>query len=120
MPTRPARICAKAGCCRKTRARFCDRHAPAEEAKAKASAWGGDKPSASQRGYGSRWRTIRKMILARDPFCAVCSRNPSRDVDHIVPKYKGGTDDPSNLQGLCSWCHDRKAAREGQEASRNR
>lgn len=30
------------------------------------------------------------------------------DVDHIVPKSKGGTNDPSNLQLLCPNCHKGK------------
>jgi len=28
--------------------------------------------------------------------------------DHILPKFKGGTDDPSNIQLLCANCHEDK------------
>ncbi|MDR5776940.1 MULTISPECIES: HNH endonuclease signature motif containing protein [unclassified Caballeronia] len=27
-------------------------------------------------------------------------------VDHIIPLAQGGTDDESNLRGLCTACHD--------------
>lgn len=36
-------------------------------------------------------------------------------VDHIVGKAKGGTDDPDNLQSLCSPCHDAKSEREAKD-----
>lgn len=28
-----------------------------------------------------------------------------RDQDHIIPRWKGGTDDPSNIQYVCQNCH---------------
>jgi 5-methylcytosine-specific restriction endonuclease McrA len=37
-------------------------------------------------------------------------RAPSTDVDHIVPKEQGGTDDEENLQGACHACHSWKTA----------
>lgn len=63
--------------------------------------------TAAQRGYGTDWRKLRREILRRDPVCRMqgCSRQSSH-VDHIVPRRKGGTDDPSNLQGLCGSCHN--------------
>jgi 5-methylcytosine-specific restriction endonuclease McrA len=33
-----------------------------------------------------------------------------QQVDHIITKARGGTDDPSNLQALCRECHSRKTA----------
>lgn len=30
------------------------------------------------------------------------------EVDHVVPLFKGGADDESNLQSLCRECHDTK------------
>ena len=48
------------------------------------------------------------MVLERDPICRGCGRAPSVHVDHVLPRAQGGTDDPSNLQGLCTPCHSRK------------
>jgi hypothetical protein len=51
------------------------------------------------------------QILARDNFtCRTCGRSAQKDgvvlhVDHIKPRSKGGTDDPSNLQTLCLKCN---------------
>lgn len=40
-----------------------------------------------------------------------CGR-PTDEVDHILPKSQGGTDDRMNLQGLCRHCHSAKTMRE--------
>jgi len=37
---------------------------------------------------------------------------PATEVDHIIPKAKGGTDDMSNLQAINKECHKKKTARE--------
>ena len=45
---------------------------------------------------------------------AACQNNPgyeNMEVDHIVPKSKGGTDHKSNLQLLCSGCNKKKGNR---------
>lgn len=34
------------------------------------------------------------------------------DVDHIVPREQGGSDQWSNLQALCHSCHSKKTATE--------
>ncbi|MGH8592341.1 MAG: HNH endonuclease [Gammaproteobacteria bacterium] len=66
--------------------------------------------SSTQQGYGGRWRKLRLLVLARDPICHACKRNPSSDADHILPRAKGGSDTLDNLQGLCHACHARKTA----------
>jgi 5-methylcytosine-specific restriction protein A len=66
--------------------------------------------SSSERGYGAEWRKLRAAILRRDPWCTDCGQEKSTEVDHVVPKSEGGTDDPRNLRGMCKSCHSRKTA----------
>jgi 5-methylcytosine-specific restriction enzyme A len=61
-----------------------------------------------QRGYGTEWRKISQTYLAAHPWCKCGQR--ARHTDHIVPRRAGGTDEESNLQGLCHSCHSRKTA----------
>lgn len=71
--------------------------------------------TASARGYGANWRTLRAVIIARDPTCTirvVCMGDPSTDADHIVARSAGGTDDPRNLRGACHRCHSHKTVTE--------
>lgn len=64
-------------------------------------------------GYSSqRWRKLRAIILAQQPLCVECDKIATV-VDHIVSVRSGG--DPwslSNLQSMCSRCHDSKSGRE--------
>jgi len=69
------------------------------------------RPSAHARGYGRAWGRLRAWVLARRPLCAVCG-GPATDVDHIIPRERGGLDSPTNLQGLCHSHHSQKTARE--------
>jgi len=39
---------------------------------------------------------------------------PAKEVDHIKPKFEGGTDDPKNLQAICRDCHKAKTKAEGE------
>lgn len=55
---------------------------------------------------------LRAWVL-RDQRCAMCGRTPSEDsvrlhVDHKIPQAWGGTNDPENLQALCSECNEGK------------
>ena len=60
----------------------------------------------------------RLMVLRRDPLCVTCRAagyvpvNAATQADHIKPVAEGGTNELSNLQGLCRSCHSRKTARE--------
>lgn len=75
------------------------------------------KPAAArERLRGRPWARIRSRIMSRDPLCVACLRvdrvRATAEVDHIVPVEKGGSDDDSNLQGLCHGCHAEKTASE--------
>lgn len=70
------------------------------------------RATAAQRGYNARWRRLRRVHLARQPFCARCLERGRTTlatvVDHVIP-HRGDSAllyDPENLQSLCSPCHD--------------
>lgn len=77
-----------------------------------------NRPTAAGRGYNSReWYALRKQVLVRDSWqCQACGRicvdKREAQVDHIVPKSRGGQDELSNLQTLCIKCHGRKTVAE--------
>ncbi len=54
---------------------------------------------------------MRANILMRDLLCQaeVCNQ-ASTEVNHKIPRRRGGTDAESNLQGMCLSCHSRKTA----------
>ena len=68
--------------------------------------------------YGTKAHDLfRQEVLSNDPFCVCVAdycihpkpcNQPSRIADHVVPRERGGSDDPSNGQGLCKECHDLK------------
>jgi 5-methylcytosine-specific restriction enzyme A len=74
------------------------------------------RPTAAQRGYGHAWRKTREQVLSEEPLCRRCSEAgkvvAATDVDHEVPKRRGGTEDRSNLVPLCHACHSAKTCRE--------
>lgn len=111
MPMRPAQACAAPGCPAIVRgARYCEQH----KSQSTSSEYDRQRGTASQRGYGANWRRLRSMFLRRHPLCAdpfkehKTSPVPATDVDHIVPRSRGGSDAFSNLQALCHSCHSRK------------
>jgi 5-methylcytosine-specific restriction protein A len=67
---------------------------------------------------GRRWQRIRERVLRRAPLCYIClAASPQRvtvalEVDHVRPLSQQGTDDDSNLAGICKPCHLDKSARE--------
>ncbi len=52
----------------------------------------------------------------RNGNCSKCGTwRQSLHRDHIVPKWKGGSNDPSNRQLLCANCHEDKTLEERKE-----
>ncbi len=75
--------------------------------------------SRHERGYDATWEATRDRILERDfHLCQVCLTRTAGEVDHVVPKEAGGSDDDNNLQSICSICHDIKTGTEN--ATRHR
>lgn len=84
---------------------------------------GWHKTSRHERGYDHRWVKLRAVILKRDDhLCQPCLRQgrptPAKAVDHILPKAKGGTDDPGNLEATCDECHKAKTQAEAMDDKR--
>ena len=115
MPVRAPTPCRKPGCgalCRDGTG-YCEAH--------KHDGWQRHQQgkTSAQRGYGIRWQRLRDVIVRRDKgMCVMClARGIAKtgtDVDHIIAKARGGTDDPANLQLLCREHHRAKTAKESQ------
>jgi len=60
--------------------------------------------------------TLRYEVLKRARFrcelCGVSADVRALEVDHIVPRNRGGTDNPDNLQALCYSCNSMKRDRD--------
>lgn len=74
-------------------------------------------PSAvAKRITGRPLRRRNREVLSANPLCAECQKQgrvrAATQVDHKVPLHLGGSEDRSNLQGLCDDCHDLKSAQE--------
>jgi 5-methylcytosine-specific restriction protein A len=123
MPTLPGHPCAHPLCpaIAPAKQRYCTEHKGHDDKQ---------RGTSTERGYGARWRRIRRAVLRRDNYrCramipAIDERarqrgvmvrcwNTGKEVDHIIPKAQGGTDELDNLQSLCKGCHSRKTAKEG-------
>ena len=78
------------------------------------------------KGRGGRpWRRKRDAVLKRDGYlcqCAECKRSGlvtlAEEVDHIVPRAEGGTDDDSNLQAISREHHKLKTKAEATRGAR--
>ena len=95
---------------------YCAKHASL------ASGWMPDRVrgTPAQRGYGPEWQRKRLVVLERDGWlcrCEDCKKRgilkPADQVDHIINKAAGGTDDLDNLRAISRECHKRKTSREG-------
>ncbi len=79
--------------------------------------WGGPTalntpPHRTDLGHLPSYRTHRHRLYGQqEGICAGCDTHfPFRvmEVDHILPRTRGGTDHPDNLQLLCSGCNRSK------------
>ena len=121
MPARAPTPCRSAGCprlCRDGSGR-CDQHA--------GDGWKAHQKgrSAAGRGYGAAWRRLRSAVIIRDGGrCQDCkAQGKARigtEVDHIVSKAQGGSDELENLRLLCRKCHLSKTGRDAHAQSQAR
>lgn len=61
---------------------------------------------------GSVRYEVLKRAKGRCEACGVSARKTQIDVDHIVPRAKGGSNDITNLQALCRTCNAQKRDRD--------
>lgn len=70
-----------------------------------------------ERIRGRRLQARRMAYFQDNPLCKHCQAKgkvrEARQLDHIIPLDKGGSeDDPANWQGLCVECHRIKSLRD--------
>lgn len=115
MPWKPNHTCTFPGCTRRIPSgrSLCDEHAAARRDMYEAR-----RGTSTQRGYDARWRKLRAIYIHDHPLCAACAAEgklrAAAVVDHITP-HRGDISllyDESNLQSLCTECHNRKTAAE--------
>lgn len=75
---------------------------------------------------GPAFAEIKPLILQRDNFtCCRCGRSnhPSRPtdlvltVDHKIAVASGGSNNPSNLETLCNFCHAKKLGKKNKRGA---
>lgn len=62
--------------------------------------------------------SVRFDVLKRDRRCQLCGAGPedgTLQIDHIVPRSQGGSNDISNLQVLCAPCNRGKSNRDDED-----
>jgi 5-methylcytosine-specific restriction protein A len=107
----PMRVCLEPTCPTLTNRRRCPQHASRGRRKIRSS------------GYDAHWRRQRARFLRshapRDGngelLCYLCGStipaDQSPEVDHILARAKGGSDDVSNLGAAHKSCHSRKTVK---------
>ena len=108
MPVKPQSPCLAPGCPNAASQRGrCAEHARQYDRR---------RGTPTERGYGAAWRKRRAAFLAEYPHCVACWREgwvvAATEVDHIVPRQQGGSDEWTNLQALCKPHHSEKTMRE--------
>lgn len=55
---------------------------------------------------------LRQAVFERNGFkCLHCGTPTNLTIDHIIPLFKGGTNDEFNLQTLCRSCNSKKGTK---------
>lgn len=95
------------------RAAYCPSHAP------KKAAYLGNR---NRKSSGWEWSRIRRRVLSRAGFSCEMEgcRAPATEVDHIIPRSRGGSDEMDNLRALCPPHHREKSEAERLDGLRRR
>jgi 5-methylcytosine-specific restriction protein A len=113
MPYRPAKPCRYPGCPALTHERFCATHAKVIARQYEQY----ERDPATAKRYAGEWRKVRAAYLSAHPLCEICARDnrltPAALVHHKVKLSDGGGHSPDNLMALCSPCHSRLHAQQG-------
>ena len=79
MPHKALKPCRHSGCPNLTDDLYCTEHKPMHP----------DRPSASKRGYSSKWQKVSRAYLRRNPLCVRCLAGgryiQATVTDHIIP-----------------------------------
>ena len=68
-----------------------------------------ERPGYEDRGPIRIPDSVRAAVIVRDGGrCRSCHSAVNLQIDHIIPRSKGGTSEESNLQTLCRRCNRRK------------
>ena len=68
----------------------------------------------ASKGYAAR-NVLERAIAKRDGGwdCFYCGNPCANTIDHVVPRYRGGSDGIDNLVFACWWCNDEKNTQPG-------
>lgn len=65
----------------------------------------------------NKWAKIRRRVIRRDGSrCVDCGGTDHLEVDHVVRRVDGGTNDDGNLRTRCRSCHRIKTAADRRDA----
>lgn len=106
MPTKPPKPCNYPGCPKLTFGRYCPEHEKLVNKKYEKT-----RETAVKRGYNTRWRKLRKMVLNEKPICEECERVPATEVHHLNGDSRDNR--MENLQPLCKSCHSKTGVKDG-------
>lgn len=86
--------------------------------RAKTKPWARPVAVPDRRLRGRPGARLRGWVKREEPLCRACLAKglsvATEEVDHIVPLSRGGSNDRSNMQGLCEPCHKAKSLAERQ------
>lgn len=115
MPKQAFQVCSYPGCTELVRSGYCEKHSTTINQSRQEPQLEHDPTH--QRLYDRKWKRIRLMHLANNPWCETCLDHgiytPAKEVHHVIPHrgdqqiFKTGP-----LQSLCHKCHSRITYRE--------